>query len=75
MKTEASSFSLHGCVEVVLDGVVRATWHHLGHFSPLGSKLLEQLEDEFVFFCCEGRLVDCSKERIRREPLRRQFGG
>lgn len=43
---------------MVLDSIIWPTGHELGHLSPLGTKLLEQLEDELVLLGCEGRLVN-----------------
>lgn len=58
LKAESPTLALHRCVEMVLDGVVGSARHELGHFSPLGAKLLEQLEDEFVLLGCERGLVN-----------------
>lgn len=57
-QTHASLLSLHGGVEVVLDRIVGSTWKMLGHFSPLGTHLVIELQDAYVFFMSEGGFVN-----------------
>ena len=58
LEGESSALALHGCVEVVLNGIIRSARHQLGHFGPLGPKLGEQLENQLILLGREGRLVN-----------------
>jgi len=59
--THPSSLALHGCVEVVLDGIVRAARHVFGHLGPSGSHLVIQLHDLSFLFRGKGCLVDWNR--------------
>lgn len=52
--------ALHGRIEMVLDCIIRAAGHMLGHLGPLGSELVVELQDTHIFFVSEGGFVDCA---------------